>query len=101
MKQAQINEINRFRKSIGLPVIEPKERRCLICDHGFLSMDPSHRVCDKCRPGFLAGSERKEENTTMKPPAPKLIVQNKVKNKKPQSRFLIGRKNRIKEQGLG
>ena len=101
MKQAQINEINRFRKSIGLPVIEPKERKCLICDHDFLSTDPSHRVCDKCRPGFLAGSERKEDSSSIKAAAAKSTDQPKVKNKKPQSRFLIGRKNRIKEQGIG
>lgn len=42
--------INKARKKVGLSELISKERRCIVCGKNFMSLDASHRVCDKCRP---------------------------------------------------
>ena len=49
-KEMEIISINEARKKIGLSELICKKRMCIACGKEFNSLDPSHRVCDKCRP---------------------------------------------------
>ena len=45
--------INQARRRVGLSELISKERRCIVCGKNFMSLDASHRVCDKCRPKWV------------------------------------------------
>jgi len=42
-----LSEQNKARKDLNLPLLQPKERKCLSCDAIFISA--SYRRCLKCR----------------------------------------------------
>jgi len=50
IKKLEINSVNEARRRAGLPELISKERGCIVCARDFMSLDPSHRVCENCRP---------------------------------------------------
>ena len=50
IKKLEITSVNEARRRAGLPELVSKERDCIVCAKVFMSLDPSHRVCDNCRP---------------------------------------------------
>ena len=50
MKKSELDEINKLRRSEGLPNIEPGIVKCLRCDNEFESWDKrNNRVCNECK----------------------------------------------------
>ena len=50
MKKSELDEINKLRRSEGLPDIEPGVVKCLRCDNEFESWDKrNNRVCNECK----------------------------------------------------
>ena len=43
-----VQNVNRFRRDLGLPPIVLKERKCLRCGCMFHSQGAHNRLCDSC-----------------------------------------------------
>lgn len=43
-------EINKMREKLGMTILDsPIKRKCLKCDHEFMSEQKNIRMCDTCR----------------------------------------------------
>lgn len=43
--EKNFEEVNKFRKSLGIRKLVRKERNCLRCEKKFVSTGPGHRMC--------------------------------------------------------
>jgi len=43
-----VEEINKTRLQIGLPLLKQKVKPCLRCGCDFLSVGPTNRICTQC-----------------------------------------------------
>jgi hypothetical protein len=47
LTKEEINEMEKARKDVGLPPLNAKVRKCMVCGGKFLSIE--HRTCQRCK----------------------------------------------------